>query len=157
MVAQKSTVIEKVKEKSRKTFVNYRRNLAFLFYGGAYQGIFQEFLFNGIFPRLFGDDVGIGTAKKKVMFDMLVISPCLCLPVAYIIKSLVFQESFQDGIRRYVSDVRTNGLLKKYWSVWFPVQCLTFTVIPVQFRITFIACFSFFWLILLSTIASKND
>lgn len=148
MVAQKSS--------SEEETVNIRRNMAFIIYGGLYQGIFQEFLFNGIFPRIFGDGTSALTVAKKVMFDMLFISPLICLPFAYIIKALVFQQSFLDGVKKYISDVKNNGLLGKYWLVWCPVQCMTFTIIPTEFRISFIACFSFFWLILLSTISSKN-
>jgi len=154
-VAQKSAAVATaVKE---RTPVDLRRNLAFLFYGGAYQGMFQEFLYNTVFPFLFGEGGGAIVAFKKVAFDMLVITPFLCLPIAYIIKALVFKQTFMTGINRYINDVKNNSLLKKYWMVWIPVQSLTFTIIPIHFRITFIAAFSFFWLILLSTIASKSD
>ena len=119
--------------------------------------MFQEFLFNGVFPILFGEGDGLIIAAKKVLLDQFVISPFLCLPMAYIIKAIVFRQSVSDGVQSYIYDVKNNSLLTKYWLVWFPVQCLTFTVVPTQFRITFIACFSFFWLILLSKIAGKSD
>jgi hypothetical protein len=152
IVAQKAaSVAASIKD------IDVRRNAAFLVYGGAYQGIFQEFLFNRIFPLLFGDDVGLTTALKKVMVDMFIVSPFLCLPVAYVIKALAFKQSAIDGVKRYIGDVKNSGLLIKYWKVWAPVQTMTFTIVPAQFRITFIACFSFFWLIVLSAISSKND
>lgn len=152
IVAQKAaSVAASIKD------IDVRRNAAFLVYGGAYQGIFQEFLFNRIFPLLFGDDVGLTTVLKKVMVDMFIVSPFLCLPVAYIIKALAFKQSAMDGVKRYIGDVKNSGLLIKYWKVWAPVQTMTFTIVPAKFRITFIACFSFFWLIVLSAISSKND
>jgi len=156
LVAQKSSVLAAVvKEKTTKA-LDYRRNLAFLLYGGFYDGMAQEFLFNGVFPILFGEGGGFITAAKKVLFDMLVMSPCLCLPMAYIIKAIVYRQSVSDGVQSYIYDVKNKSLLKKFWLVWFPVQCLTFTVVPTQFRIAFMSCFSFFWLILLSIIAGGD-
>ena len=58
-------------------------------------------------------------------------------------------------MQRYWDDIRNHGLLKKYFLLWGPVQCVTFSVVPERYRVTFIACVSFFWLIILSTIASK--
>lgn len=60
-------------------------------------------------------------------------------------------------MRRYWHDVRRNGLWTKYFALWGPVQCLTFSVVPEHYRVSFIACVSFFWLIILSTISSKNE
>jgi hypothetical protein len=134
-----------------------KRNLAFLFYGGAYQGCFQEFLFNKIFPMIFGEGKAPLTVGLKVTFDMLVVSPFLCLPVAYLIKGAIYRSNFGESIRRYVHDVTQNALLKTYWSVWYPVQIVNFLFVPKQFRISFVACFSFFWLIMLSTISSKSE
>ena len=151
LISQKSAA---VKERSP---INLRQNLAFFLYGGAYLGMFQEFLYNGIYPRLFGVGSGPITVIQKVAFDMLIHSPFLCLPMAYIIKALVFQQSFMDGIKRYIHDVKSNGLLTKCWQVWCPVQFMTFTIVPTQFRITFIACVSFFWLMILSAISSKSE
>lgn len=134
-----------------------RRNIAFILYGGIYQGVMQEHIFNHIYPALFGTSTSLATVAVKVIFDMLVLSPFLCLPVAYLTKSIIFQYSPMEAIRRYISDIRERGLLKKYWSLWGPVQCLTFSVVPEHFRIAFVACVSFFWLILLSSITAKGE
>ena len=65
----------------------------------------------------------------------------------------------------YMEDIRKHGLLTKYryFVLWGPVQCsmfnaqcITFSIIPEHFRVTFIAMVSFFWLIILSTIASRT-
>jgi len=135
---------------------NFQRNLAFIVYGGMYQGCVQEFIYNHLFPVWFGTGKGVLIVLTKVFFDLLVITPLLCLPIAYLVKAFVFQSSFQTGINRYIDDVKNHGLLKKYWSLWFPVQCLTFSVVPDHFRIVFIACVSFFWLIILSGITSRT-
>ena len=140
-----------------RTPFQFKRNLAFLFYGGAYQGCFQEHLFNKIFPMIFGEGKGPLTIGLKVTFDMLVVSPFLCLPVAYFIKGAIYNTSILESVRRYIHDIKQNALLKTYWSVWYPVQIFNFMFVPKQFRISFIACFSFFWLIALSTICGKSE
>ena len=134
-----------------------KRNLAFLLYGGVYQGCFQEHLFNKIFPIIFGEGNSLLTVGLKVSFDMLIVSPFLCLPVAYLIKGIIYRLSIMDSINHYIHDVKENGLLKTYWAVWWPVQAFNFMLVPKQFRITFIACFSFFWLIMLSAISGKSE
>lgn len=133
------------------------RNLAFLLYGGLYQGCAQHFLYNVCFPKWFGANTAPLTVVKKVSFDLLVLTPALCLPTAYLTKALIFRYSLKEGLRRYITDVKENGLLKKYSMIWGPVHCLTFGVVPAHLRIVFIAAFSFVWLILLSSLTSKSD
>ena len=56
---------------------------------------------------------------------------------------------------KYIHDIQHQALLQKAFAIWGPVQCLTLSVIPEHYRVTFIALVSFFWLILLSPIISK--
>lgn len=134
-----------------------RRNLAFFLYGGLYQGMAQEIIFNEAFPIIFGQGTDLQTVFSKVSCDSMVITPLLCLPVAYFVKSVIFQYSFKEAIKRYTDDVLKNGLLVKYWSLWGPVQCLTFGVVPQHLRIAWIAFVSFFWLIIFSSISAKGQ
>uniref|UniRef100_A0A7S4I711 Uncharacterized protein n=1 Tax=Odontella aurita TaxID=265563 RepID=A0A7S4I711_9STRA len=135
-----------------------RRTLAFLLYGGLYQGVAQEFLYNRFLPKLFGSGSSPSAVIGKVLFDMLILTPILCLPVAYVVKSMVYQRPLSDAWNRYSYDVREAGLLKKCWCLWGPVQCLTFGIVPEHFRVSFVSSVSFFWLIVLSTISSgKSD
>jgi hypothetical protein len=71
--------------------------------------------------------------------------------------SLIYRYGPGEALRRYFDDIKNHGLLKKYVTLWGPVQCLTFSVIPEHFRVSFIAVVSFFWLIILSSITSKAD
>jgi hypothetical protein len=139
------------------TPLEFRRNVAFVLYGGLYQGICQEIIFNEVFPIFFGQGSDIQTVLSKVLCDSLLVTPFVCLPVAYVVKSIIFQYSFAEAISRYRYDVMNNGLLVKYWSLWGPVQCLTFGVIPQHFRIVWIAVVSFFWLIIFSSITAKGQ
>ena len=136
--------------------LQHKRILTFLFYGGLYQGCFQEFLFNVVYPRIFGLDTTLSTAVKKVCAEMFLVSPTLCIPCVYLVKAVLCGHSIRRGLGDYTHDVMKNGILIKYWMIWGPVNMMAFTVIPTHFRISFIAFFSFFWNILLSSISAKS-
>lgn len=136
--------------------ISWPRNLAFLFYGGLYQGCVQYYLFNDCYSAWFGDGDDLVTLCEKVLFDQLVLTPFLCLPVAYVMKAIAFRYSVAEGLRRYFADAKRD-LLLKYWAIWTPVQCVTFGFVPAELRIPFIAVVSFFWLIILSSISSRDD
>ena len=97
------------------------------------------------------------TVVKMVCFDLFVQTTFITLPIAYYFKSIIFGTSFIQSTKQYLSDVRHQGLLTKYFMLWGPVQALTFGVIPHHFRITFIAMVSFFWVIILSSISGRQQ
>jgi len=146
---------EKMEHKILKEIV-WQRTLAFLLYGGLYQGCAQYWIFNECFPAWFGDGHDFLTVASEVFMDQFILTPFLCLPIAYLFKAVVFRYSLFEGMQRYAADAQRD-LLIKYWLLWGPVQCLTFGVVPQQWRIPFIAVVSFFWLMMLSTISSRDD
>lgn len=119
-------------------------------------GVTQEYVYNHLYPLFFGSGTDVVTVLTKVFFDLLVQTTLLTLPIAYFSKALIYRYGFREALRRYTDDIRNHGLLTKYFGLWGPVQCLTFSVVPEHWRVTFIAMVSFFWLIILSTIASKT-
>ena len=138
--------------------VDIRRNLAFVVYGGIYQGVFQQFLYNTLFPTWFGTDTTLFSVLEQVAVDMTVLTPFLCLPVAYLVKaSMDAESSVREGLEKYWTHVQQEGLLQKYWMLWVPVQTLTFGVVPQHLRIVFIAAVSFVWLMILSSISSSSS
>ena len=66
---------------------------------------------------MFGQGTDTITVLSKVLCDSFVITPFLCLPVAYVVKSIIFQYSLNEAFLRYKDDVIKNGLLVKYWSL----------------------------------------
>lgn len=142
--------------KESTTRFDLKRNAAFLVYGSVYQGMAQEYIYNHLYPLFFGSGVDLFTVLSKVLFDLLIQTTLVTLPIAYLTKALLYNYSVGEALRRYVDDIRNHGLLTKYFVLWGPVQCITFSIIPEHFRVTFIALVSFFWLIILSTIASKT-
>lgn len=137
--------------------LDVRRTLAFLFYGAVYQGLAQEFTYNHLYPTLFGTEITTINVLKKVICDMGVQTPLLTLPIAYYSKALLAGKTFKQAMAHYVDDVKNRGLLFKFWGLWTPVQCLTFSVIPEHFRVSFIALVSFFWVIILSSLSAAKD
>ena len=51
---------------------DFQRNLAYILYGSLYQGCFQEFAYNHLYPLMFGNGSGILAVLSKVMFDLLI-------------------------------------------------------------------------------------
>ena len=144
-------------EKQPKQRLDIRRTVAFLLYGAVYQGLCQEFTYNHLYPALFGTEITAFNVLKKVMCDMLIQTPIFTLPIAYYSKALLVGNSFSQAMAHYVDDVKSRGLLFKFWGLWTPVQCLTFSIIPEHFRVSFIALVSFFWVIILSSISAAKD
>lgn len=105
---------------------------------------------------MFGTGTTVTVVLSKVLFDLCVQTTLVTLPIAYFTKALIYKYSPREALRRYWDDIRNHGLLKKYFLLWGPVQCITFSIVPEHYRVTFIACVSFFWLIILSTIATKS-
>jgi len=93
---------------------------------------------------------------SKVAFNLFVQTPLLTLLLAYLVKALIYKHSPKEAMCRYSNDIKHEGLFKKYVLLWGPALCVTFSFIPEHFRVAFIACISFFWMIKLSQVASRG-
>ncbi|KAL7535531.1 hypothetical protein ACHAWF_005191 [Thalassiosira exigua] len=133
-----------------------RRNLAMVLYSGLVLGMSVEVMYNRIFPLLFGSSTGIVRVMQMTLFDGFVNAPLLWLPPAYLAQALLYGYPKRQAIRKYATDVRENGLLMKYWSLWLPMSTINFLWVPKHFRVAFVACVSFFWMIILSLVANKG-
>jgi len=132
------------------------RNMAFLLYGACYQGVFQYYLYNQWFPQIFGKGNSLMTVTAQVVFDSAVIVPLICLPIAYLTKSTVSGQTMKEGLQKYVYDMKYTSLMAHFCVIWIPAKFLAFGVVPQHLRIAFFAFISFFWMIILSTIASAS-
>jgi protein Mpv17 len=135
--------------------IDAARTIAFLVYGAIYQGMAQEFIYNHLYPLWFGTESTVAVVLKKVFFDLLIQTTLVTLPIAYLTKAAIYRHSPQQGLGRYWHDIWENGLLTKYFLLWGPVQCITFSIVPEHLRVSFIAVVSFFWLIVLSTVSAR--
>jgi hypothetical protein len=162
---------KKTKEDSS---VNVHRNLAFLLYGGLYQGMFFQFLYMAVYPALYGDSPYRIVAS--VFTDTCVFGPFVTLPIAYIIRAVIESNTttgdheykhkhtlssliqpIEQGIDKYKNHVLTHGLLYTYWMIWAPAQTLNHGFVPEHLRVFFVAFVSFFWVYLLSGISSQQE
>jgi len=142
--------------KTKKQKMSFRRCFAFLIYGGVYLGMAQHYIYSHLFPSFFGSNVSAKTIATMVLFDVTVISTVLTLPIAYLIKAVIYKKTMKDGLSNYIHDCKHNGLWFKNFAVWAPAQSLTFSIVPLHLRATFIAFVSFFWLQLFSSICGKK-
>jgi hypothetical protein len=140
-----------------ETKFNVRRNIAMVLYSGTVLGIGCEIMYNRVFPILFGLEHTLIRSIKMTLFDALINAPFFYLPPAYITQALLYKYPIREAIQKYITDVKENGLLKKYWSLWVPVSFMNFTIVPAHFRVAFVALVSFFWMIILSTVANKEQ
>jgi len=137
--------------------IEFRRNLAYVLYGGIFIGALCHYEYDVMFPILFGIEHNLSTSIKEVLFDNFISGPIMILPPSYLIKAIIYDYSLREGLQKYVNDIKSNGLLLKYWSIWIPAQSVSFTVVPDHLRVVFMASVSFFWFILFSTVSSSSD
>lgn len=148
-------------KKSEQNDIDVSRNLAFLAYGGIWQGIFQQFLFTALYPLLFAGN-SWDSILEQVVFDTSVMGPMVCLPIVYTVKNLfrtgnVSKETVLEALETYYDHVTTRGLLTTYWSIWIPAQFATFGFVPPHLRVLFVAAVSFFWVTKLSAISAVDQ
>ena len=155
--------------------VDVNRNLAFILYGGLYQGMFLQFTYSMLYPFLYGDMPY--RIALQVISDVLIFGPLVTLPLAYVIKALLheasnddvsvendssdysvtFVQTVQKGLSKYKNHVETQNLLLQYWAFWAPAQIINQNYVPHHLQVAYVACVGFFWIILLSAISSRSE
>ena len=71
-------------EKRSLSEVNWRRNVAFAAFSGAYLGIGQHYIYNILFTRWFSARTDLLTTTKKVRGPPGVVAPC-CVASQYVV------------------------------------------------------------------------
>lgn len=126
--------------RSETDSVEFKRNLAYVLYGGIFVGGMCHLEYDYIFPALFGNDHSITTIFEEVIFDNFISAPLFWLPPAYLVKAAVYDYPMREGLEKYVHDIKHNGLLTKYLSIWIPAQSISFSVIPGELHPAVIFC-----------------
>jgi len=148
--------IAQLRKPGAKGRIEKARIAGFAIYGSCYVGVSQYYIYNRIFPVVFGRGTELPVALAKSAADAFVLSPLLSLPLAYVIKALSAMKSPKEGMRRYIRDVK-DGLLFKSWALWLPFHVINFSLVPEHLRIPLTSSVAFFWMIILSFIASGGD
>uniref|UniRef100_A0A7S2HE64 Peroxisomal membrane protein MPV17 n=1 Tax=Zooxanthella nutricula TaxID=1333877 RepID=A0A7S2HE64_9DINO len=120
-----------------------------------YAGSFQHLLYNVVYPRLFVRGSGVALALQMSAFDNLVHVPFLYLPAYYAYRGLLLGDGFKASMEKY----RHEGLdvLPACWAIWGPAQCITFWLVPPNFRIAFAGAVGAVWEAVLSYKAPLHD
>ena len=144
-----------------------RRNIAMVLYGGIVSGVCVECMYGHVFPLIFRSEGSMGVvggwggslfrAMRMTILDECVNAPLLWLPPAYVAQAIVYRTPKREALRKYLTDVREHGLLTKYWSLWIPMSIVNFSIVPLHFRVAFVAFVSFFWMIILSLVANRGN
>uniref|UniRef100_A0A7S3JXF6 Peroxisomal membrane protein MPV17 n=1 Tax=Aureoumbra lagunensis TaxID=44058 RepID=A0A7S3JXF6_9STRA len=147
VIAQMISYGDNNKEEARR--FDLRRNISFAIFSGTYLGIGQHFIYNVAFSRMFGKSQDFRTAAKKVIADATIHVPCIYLPLYFSFETVATgQGTPLHGLQRYSHDA--PQVLSTYWSTWPPVHFISFSILPPELRISFVATVSFVWLVYLS-------
>ena len=103
----------------RRPSVDPSRNAKFALWGGGYCGVFQHFMYNVWYPRLFKLDSAVGrsrwlTVAVTTAFELGVHFPFIANPVYYACNALFTGSTVGRGLRRYREefwDIMTTGTL----------------------------------------------
>lgn len=144
----------------RREEMDWRRNATFTAFGFMYLGGFQYFLYNKVFQRLchhlkytHGQTVAVGS---KVFLDQALHHPFMYFPVFYSIKALAYnQPVYEYATTKYKNEIWDT--VRALWCVWVPAQVINFSVVPMHFRIPYVAGVSFLWTVILSVMQGIFD
>lgn len=128
-----------------KSPYDQRRGAVFGIFGCTYQGVFQYLAFNHVlephFPGASLRNVGI-----KVFVSNAILDPCCFFPCFYTTKEALARERIDvDVVTAGISSYATNCVTDciNSWCVWLPAHCVTYGLVPVRWRMPWVACVSF--------------
>mmetsp|Transcript_46371 Transcript_46371/g.148071 ORF Transcript_46371/g.148071 Transcript_46371/m.148071 type:complete len:206 (-) Transcript_46371:106-723(-) len=140
-----------------RTQVDWRRNGVFTFFGIAYLGAFQHYVYYVFFPRCFP---GAGARAKALAIaaELLVHGPFLYFPAFYVCQECVMSGKLSLGVcrsalRRYATNVATD--MPNCWKVWVPTQVVNFSMVPMHWRTPYVAGVSVVWSCILSAMRGE--
>lgn len=115
--------------------LNYTRLFAWFSFGSIYSGTLCHFLYTYLYPTFLPN-----TIFKLVLINNFINTPFIFFPVLYTIKYVVLDQTnfnlFQDCLLS--------------WKIWVPVDIITFTIIPLYFRLPFSTMVSFLYYCVIS-------
>jgi len=110
--------------------------------------MYQHLLYNRVYVKIFNNFRTLPWAIGASIFDSMVHVPLMCLPSYFGFKSMLTGGTFFEGMRSYVDHGWET--LQAYWKIWIPAQIITFGLVPLAFRIAWIASVSLVWHVILS-------
>eukprot|EP00545_Synedropsis_sp_CCMP1620_P003441 CAMPEP_0119014322 /NCGR_PEP_ID=MMETSP1176-20130426/9507_1 /TAXON_ID=265551 /ORGANISM="Synedropsis recta cf, Strain CCMP1620" /LENGTH=267 /DNA_ID=CAMNT_0006967477 /DNA_START=163 /DNA_END=966 /DNA_ORIENTATION=+ len=143
-------------KKQEQEQLDISRSLAFLLYGGLYQGVTLQALYSEVFPALFG--AGHGHVPQQVAIDLM-LGVCVSLPLVYTLKEFLCNGATDAmaGVREYQRQMQSEHIHLKYIGLWAPVQTINFAMVPAHLHVPFSCCFSLLWLYILSATSAQQE
>ena len=169
----------------RKKSLNWNRLTLFAAFGVCYTGCVHYAIYCKLYPTVFRyltiqkklltPNMAI---VSQMLFDTLVHTPFFYFPVFYAMKGIIVSNNNNNNNQNnaQVGDNGGNGTLQNikqslemYFfhnfysdvsamvSVWLPCNALTFSVIPVHWRVPWLAAVSFMWTMYLSKSRGKAN
>jgi len=135
----------------RRTHIDGRRVGAMALFSGSFTGCAYHFIFNRIFPLIFGMSKNIPTIAAQVGADAFAVFPFLYMPTYLVFDELLRCGSFFGVPSRWCTELKNS--MRQYMKIWPPTMLCVFALVPTELRVSFIASVSFVWLIILSVIS----
>jgi len=151
--AAKGVLADLITQKAieRKGELDVRRTMGMAIFSGSFCGCAYHFIFNIAFPRIFGTGVCLATLAGRISADALVVFPTLYMPCYLFFDELCRHGTLANLWQRYHAELGQS--MRKYVQVWPTAMLLTFSVVPAELRVLFIASISFGWLTVLSAVS----
>ena len=145
------------------------RTAAFAVWSALYCGVGVYSLYSVLLPRIWPTTGVVPSLVRRhvafsVLFDNLLATPFLCMPTYYLCRIGLASSSEERrrpgaiaaaALRVYAAEAR--DVLRLSWSLWFPIHCLTFTVVPIKLRTHFVALCSFVTLMCMSCLQGRLE
>ncbi|CAE8588417.1 unnamed protein product [Polarella glacialis] len=125
----------------------------FLTFGCLYQGVFQYFLWNVAFERLW-PGASFRANLMKLAATTLIADPVIFFPTFYIVqevfsdRSLTLREAVGMALTKYRMNCTSDWLAS--WSFWVPGHYVTYFWMPLHLRMPWVACASFCYISIFS-------
>lgn len=133
---------------------DYLRTLALATFGFCWNGPVNSKLYP-MYERVFGRGTR-ASVIKAVAFDQAVYMPLMAVPMAFLVSDTV--KNLRLDPRFTADHLRREWVASVYgtWVVWVPVEAINLGLVPLQFRVLFSAVGSFAWMVIMSTITSRQ-
>mmetsp|Transcript_13056 Transcript_13056/g.42563 ORF Transcript_13056/g.42563 Transcript_13056/m.42563 type:complete len:185 (-) Transcript_13056:609-1163(-) len=128
-----------------------RRSLVFASFGALYQGGFQYVAFNYVLER-FWRGTALRNVAMKVALTNAILDPCFFFPTFYSLKEALANGPSATTVSTALSKYRANYWPDwvNSWTVWLPGHCVTYGLMPLHWRMPWVAAVSFGYVCLLS-------
>ena len=117
----------------RRETVDPRRTLLFTSFGASYQGMWQYFMYNKLFERIWPGRTW-GNTIAKIAASNLISDPVFFFPTFYTFREVcntgeLGPQSFTNGLHRYSQNYFNDWL--NSWAIWVPGYTVTLSLIHI--------------------------